>query len=105
MKSGQDIGETDAHNFSASIRFAWFLYTVSPVIHGNQQITFWQLYHGSRIILKKSTKKMLLVAFKHVPVAVTFNKLRRRCERLETVPSCVKAPKHLPTEILFIILK
>ena len=73
MKSGHDIGKIDAHNFSASIRFAWFLYTISPVIHGNQQkITFWQLYHGSCIILKKSTKKMLLMAFKHVPVAVTF---------------------------------
>lgn len=44
------------------------------------------------------------MVWKYVPVAATFNKSGYRCEHLNTVPSCVSAPKHLP-KILFIILK
>lgn len=47
LKSGHDIGKIYAHNFSASICFAWFLYVFPPVIHGKQRrMTFLLLYMG-----------------------------------------------------------
>lgn len=96
------IGKIHAHNFSAYICFAWFLYTlISPALHGNQQkITFLQLYQGSCNIQEKSTMKMLLMAFKYVAVPATSSKFKYRGKHLNTLSSCVNAPKHLPTEII-----
>lgn len=37
FKFSYDIDKIYAHNFSTSICFAWFLYTFSPVIHGNNR--------------------------------------------------------------------
>lgn len=99
LKSGHDIGKIHTHNFSVYICFAWFLYTsISPVIHGNQQkIHFLQLYQGPCIILEKSTMKTLLMAFKYVAVAVTFNKFKNRCIHCHLVSM---HPSNLPTEII-----
>jgi len=50
------IGKRHAHNFSAYICFAWFLYTlISPALHGNQQkMTFFAalprvMYHSGKV--------------------------------------------------------
>lgn len=41
------------------------------------------------------------MAFKYIAAAAIFNEFKYRRKHLNTLSSCVNAPKHLPTKILF----
>lgn len=89
LKSGHDIGGGENRLTIFRLNFAWFStclkFSRNTWKSRKDCICFLQLYQEPCVILGKFIMKMLLMTFKSVVAAVTFNKFKYRCKHLNIV--------------------